>query len=48
MYDLNINDLIIISSVDSVIRLSIEIDNKLNFKKHASTIFSFDIFLSRK
>ena len=28
----------VISSVDSVTLLDIEIDNKLNFKKHVSTI----------
>ena len=47
-YDLNINNSIIISSVDSVTILGITIDNKLNFEKHVSTIFSFYIFLSRQ
>ena len=38
-YDLNINNSII-SSVDSVTDLgTTEIDNKLNFEKHVSTIF---------
>ena len=36
-HDLNIDNAII-SSVDSVILLGIEIDNKLNFEKHVSTI----------
>ena len=38
-YDLNINKSII-SFVDSVKLLGIEIDNKLNFEKHVSTIFT--------
>ena len=46
-YDLNINKSIIISSVDSVTNLGTEIDNKLNFEKHVSTIISFFMFLSR-
>ena len=45
-YDLNINNSIIISSVDSVTLLGIKIDHKLNFKKHVSTIISFYLFLS--
>ena len=36
-HDLNINNSII-SSVDSVTLLGIEIDNKLNFEEHVSTI----------
>ena len=40
-YDLNINNPIIISSVDTVKLLGIEIDNKLNFEKHVSTFISF-------
>ena len=48
-YDLNINNSIIISSVDSATLLGIEIDNKLNFEKHVvATIISFYIFLSRQ
>ena len=47
-YELNINNSIIISSVDSVTLSGIEIDNKLNFEKHVSTIISFYIFLSRQ
>ena len=47
-YDLNINNSVIISSVDSVTLLGIEIDNKLNFEKHVSTIISFYIFSSRQ
>ena len=47
-YDLNVNNSIIISSVDSVTLLGIEIDNKLNLEKHVSTIISFYIFLSRQ
>ena len=42
-YDLKINISIIISSVDSVTLLGIEIDNKLNFEKLVSTIISFYI-----
>ena len=38
----------IISSVDSVTLLGIEIDTKLNFEKHVSAIISFYIFLSRQ
>ena len=41
-YDLNINNSIIISSVDS------GIDKQLHFEKHVSTIISFYIFLSRQ
>ena len=37
-YDLTINYSIIISPVDSVTLLGIEIDNKLNFEKLVSTI----------
>ena len=37
-YDLNINNSIIVSAVGSVTHLGIEIDNKLNFEKHVSTI----------
>ena len=40
-YDLNINSSIIISSVDSVAVLGIEIDSRLNFEKHVATIISF-------
>ena len=40
-YDLNINSSIIISSVDSVAVLRIEIDSRLNFEKHVATIISF-------
>ena len=47
-YDLNINNSVIISSVDSVALLGIEIDNKLNFEKRVSTIISFYIFSSRQ
>ena len=43
-YDLNINNPIIISSVDTVKLLGIEIDNKLNFEKHVSTFISFIYF----
>ena len=43
-----INNLIIISSVDSVTLLGIEIDNKINFEKHVSTIISIYIFSSRQ
>ena len=42
-YDLNINNSIIISSVDSVTLSGIEIDNKLNFEEDVSTIISFEI-----
>ena len=42
-YDLNINNSIIIPSVDSVTLSGIEIDNKLNFEKDVSTIISFEI-----
>ena len=45
---LNKNNSIIISSVDSVTRLGIETNSKLNSEKHVSTIISFDIFLSRQ
>ena len=45
-YDLNINNSIIISSMDSVTLLSIEINSKLNFEKYVSTIISFCKFLS--
>ena len=44
--DLNINNSMIISSVDSATLLGIEIDKYLNFEKHFSTINSFPIFLS--
>ena len=47
-YNFIINNLIIISSVDSVTRLGIEIGNKINFEKHVSTIISIYIFLSRQ
>ena len=47
-YDFIINNLIIISSVDSVTPLGIEIGNKINFEKHVSTIISIYIFLSRQ
>ena len=47
-YDLNINNSIIISFVDSVTFLGIEMDNKLNFQKNVATIVSFYIFLSRQ
>ena len=47
-YNFIINNLIIISSVDSVTLLGIEIDNKINFEKHVSTIISIYIFLSRQ
>ena len=40
-YDLNINSSIIISSVDSVAVLGIEIESRLNFEKHVATIISF-------
>ena len=43
---LNINNSIIISSVDSTTLLGIEIKNKLNFEKYVSTIISSYIFLS--
>ena len=45
-YDL-INS-IIVSSVDSVALLGIEVDNKLNFEKYIATIISFYVFLSRQ
>ena len=47
-YDLNINNLIITSSEDSVTLLGIEIDNKLNFEKHVSNIISFYILLLKQ
>ena len=47
-YNFIINNLTIISSVDSVTLLGIEIDNKINFEKHVSTIISIYIFLSRQ
>ena len=47
-YDLNINNSIIISSVESVTLLGIEMDNKLNFQKHVSNIISFYMFLSKQ
>ena len=47
-YNFIINNLIIISSGDSVTLLGIEIDNKINFEKHVSTIISIYIFLSRQ
>ena len=40
-YDLSINSSIIISSVDSVAVLGIEIESRLNFEKHVATIISF-------
>ena len=42
------NNSIIISSVDYVILLEIEIHNKQNFEKHISIIISFDTFLSKQ
>ena len=45
-FDLNMSNSIIIWSVDSATFLGIEIDNKLNFEKHISTIISFYIFSS--
>ena len=47
-YDFIINNLIIISSVDSVTPLGIEIGNKINFEKHVSTIISIYMFSSRQ
>ena len=47
-YDLNMNNSVIISSVDYVILLEIEIHNKQNFEKHISIIISFDTFLSKQ
>ena len=47
-YDLNVNNSKINASVDSVRLLGIEIDNKLNFENHVSTIILFYIFLSRR
>ena len=47
-YNLNINNSIIISSVDSATLLGIEIDKQLNFEKHVSSIISFYIFLSSR
>ena len=47
-YDLNINNSIIVSFVNSVTLSGIEIDNKLSFEKHVATIISFYIFLSRQ
>ena len=44
--DLNTNNSIIISSVDSVTLLGIEITNHLSFEKHVSVIISFYMFLS--
>ena len=46
-YDLNINNSIIISSVDSVTLSGIDIDNKLNFEKHVSTIISISYIFIR-
>ena len=46
LFDLNTNNSIIISSVDSVTLLGIEIANHLSFEKHVSVIISFAIFLS--
>ena len=46
-YDLNINNPLIISSVESTLS-GTEIDSKLNFEKHVATIISFYIFLSRE
>ena len=40
-FDLNANNSMVISSVDSVTLLDIEIDNKLNFEKHVTTIILF-------
>ena len=42
------NNSVIISSVDYVILLEIEIHNKQNFEKHISIIISFDTFLSKQ
>ena len=47
-YDLNINNSIIISFVDSATLLGIEIDNKLSFEKYVSTFISCYVFLSRQ
>ena len=47
-YDLNINNSIIVSFVNSVTLSGIEIDYKLSFEKHVATIISFYIFLSRQ
>ena len=47
-YGLNINNSIIISSVDSAKFLGIESDKQLNFEKRVSTIISFYKFLSRQ
>ena len=47
-YDLNINNSIIILSVDSVTLLGTEIHNKRNFQNHVSTIISLYIFLLRQ
>ena len=47
-YGLNMNNSIIISSVDYVTLLEIEIHNKQNFEKHISIIISFYIFLSKQ
>ena len=47
-YDLNVNNSKINASVDSVRLLGTEIDNKLNFENHVSTIILFYIFLSRR
>ena len=40
-YNLNINNSIIISSVDSVTLFGVEIDTQLNFEKHVSITISF-------
>ena len=40
----NINNSIIISSVDSVLLLGIKIYSKLNFEKHVATIISLYVF----
>ena len=47
-YDLNINNSIIISSIDSVTLSGIEIDKQLNFEAHDSFIISFYIYLLRQ
>ena len=44
-YDLNINNPIIISSVDTVKLLGIEIDNKLNLKSMFQLLFHLYIFV---
>ena len=47
LFDLNTNNSIIISSVDSVTLSGIDIDNKLNFEKHVSTIISISYIFIR-